>query len=82
MKCPHCHEVLPSHLCSECGKEIPEKTLYCCWCGKPVKEKVEEVQEGQNDFSQRTLCSDGNCIGVINERGVCNICGKPYTGEP
>jgi hypothetical protein len=28
------------------------------------------------------LCSDGNCIGVVNEKGVCHICGKPYTGEP
>lgn len=28
-------------------------------------------------FPERVLCSDGNCIGIINERGVCNICGKP-----
>jgi len=34
-----------------------------------------------NDFSERILCSDGNCIGIINERGVCNICGKPLTTE-
>ena len=33
------------------------------------------------DFSKRVLCSDGTCIGVINENGVCNECGKPYTGE-
>jgi hypothetical protein len=37
--------------------------------------KVEE----KVDFSERTLCSDGNCIGTINEKGICNICGKPYT---
>jgi hypothetical protein len=39
------------------------------------KEKVKA------DFSQRILCSDGNCVGVINNQGVCSICGKPYTGE-
>jgi hypothetical protein len=34
------------------------------------------------DWEGRQLCSDGTCIGVINEQGVCNICGKPYSGEP
>ena len=24
------------------------------------------------------LCSDGTCIGVINEKGFCKVCGKPY----
>jgi hypothetical protein len=37
------------------------------------KEKVEI------DFSDRIPCSDGSCIGIINEEGVCNICKKPYT---
>jgi hypothetical protein len=27
------------------------------------------------------LCSDGSCIGVLNEAGVCNVCGKPLTRE-
>jgi hypothetical protein len=40
-----------------------------------------EKEEGGADFSERKLCSDGNCIGVINEQGVCNLCGKPYTEE-
>lgn len=42
----------------------------------PTSEKTD--REVKVDFSQRTLCSDGNCIGVINEQGVCNTCGKPY----
>ena len=74
MKCPHCNEIIPFILCSECSGEIPEKSLYCCWCGNRMK--VEE----KVDFSERTLCSDGNCIGTINEKGICNICGKPYAG--
>lgn len=28
-------------------------------------------------ISNRISCSDENCIGIINEKGVCNICGKP-----
>ncbi len=75
MKCPHCHESLPTILCPGCKGEIPEKSLYCCWCGNRMTVKMEE----KVDFSERILCSDGNCIGTINEEGVCNICKKPYT---
>ena len=25
---------------------------------------------------ERILCADGCCIGIINEKGVCNICGR------
>lgn len=77
MKCPRCNETLPFMLCPDCQGEVPEKSLYCCWCGDRL---IRE--EGEVDFSERKLCVDGNCIGVINENGVCNICGKPYTEEP
>jgi len=83
MNCPHCGGVLPSFLCPECGGETPEKSHYCCGCGRPIR--VEEVQKEketvEDDISRRLLCSDGNCIGVINEKGFCNVCGKPYSGE-
>ena len=77
MKCGHCGEVIPSISCSGCGKEIPEKSLFCCWCGGAVK-KEEKVQV---DSSERIPCRDGTCIGTLNEKGVCNICGKPYAGN-
>jgi hypothetical protein len=77
MECPRCGEILPFIVCPECKGETPEKSCYCCWCGNPIT-----VEEGETDFSQRRLCSDGNCIGVVNEEGVCNICKKPYTREP
>ena len=32
------------------------------------------------DISERISCSDGTCTGIINERGFCNICGKPLKG--
>jgi len=37
--------------------------------------------EDVTDISERILCSDGTCIGVINKKGVCGECGKPYTEE-
>jgi len=33
-----------------------------------------------DDLSERISCSDGTCTGIINERGFCNICGKPLKG--
>jgi hypothetical protein len=78
VKCPHCGETLPVILCRECGGETFEGSLYCCRCGKAMKKEKVEI-----DFSQRIPCSDGNCIGTINEKGVCNVCEKHYqeTGE-
>jgi hypothetical protein len=83
MECPHCHQALPFLLCLKCGKETPEGGRYCSHCGiliERVTEKGKSAEE--DDFSKRRLCSDGTCIGVINEQGACNICGKPYAGEP
>ncbi len=75
MRCPHCNEPMPFLLCPECGGEVPEGSLYCCRCGNPFKKDKEEI-----DFSERTPCSDGTCIGTINDEGVCNICKKPHAG--
>lgn len=33
--------------------------------------------EDPDDWSNRQLCSDGNCIGVIGPDGHCKECGKP-----
>ena len=33
-----------------------------------------------DDWEQRILCSDGNCIGIIGADGRCKVCGKPYEG--
>jgi hypothetical protein len=36
----------------------------------------------ENDlhWDNRTLCIDGNCIGVIGPDGRCKECGKPFDG--
>ncbi len=77
MECPRCGENLPVILCQDCRGESPVGSAYCCRCGHTLK-----MPEADAQVSERTLCSDGACIGTINEKGVCNICGKPYTGEP
>ena len=34
-------------------------------------------QKFDDDWENRVLCSDGNCIGVIGPDGKCKECGKP-----
>jgi hypothetical protein len=45
------------------------------------KEKEEEFTTNSNDWNNRVLCSDGNCIGVIGSDGCCQECGKKYEGD-
>jgi hypothetical protein len=86
MNCPHCGVEIGGRKCSSCGSSILEESLFCHRCGAKLNNPVPEApalpDDGPPDFSKRVLCSDGNCIGVINEQGFCKICGKPYTGEP
>ena len=35
-----------------------------------------------DEWANRQLCSDGNCIGVIGPDGRCKECGKPAEGGP
>jgi hypothetical protein len=34
------------------------------------------------DWTQRELCPDGACIGLIGAGGVCNVCGRAGTKRP
>ena len=74
MKCPHCGGELPMTRCSERGGETPADGDYCCRCGA----RLEELLEAMPDWSDRVLCPDGNCIGVLDEHGVCSVCGRAY----
>ena len=71
MKCPQCGETPPFILCPECKGEIRGKSRHCCWFGNPMTAQV-----GETDLSERKLCRTEI---VIDEEGVCNICGKPYS---
>ena len=42
------------------------------------EESQEEMSQSDNDWENRILCSDGNCIGVIGPDGRCKECGKKY----
>jgi curved DNA-binding protein CbpA len=69
--CPNCQAI----------NRVPEgysinTRLRCGRCGFSIHRKESESREA--NWSQRTLCGDGDCIGVIGPSGKCNICGKSY----
>ena len=46
---------------------------------QPQSSADNTLKEGTDadDWVNRQLCSDGNCIGVIGPDGRCKECGKP-----
>lgn len=67
----------------------PEETHTPQKDDQPIEEQtaqeateLNESNEAINDddWQDRLLCSDGNCIGVIGPEGRCKECGKPYEG--
>ena len=80
MICEKCGQESGSVACGGCGETILALGSFCYLCGgrlAPVEAETPSHEE--DDFSSRVLCSDGTCIGVIDERGICKVCGKPYT---
>lgn len=41
-----------------------------------------QQSEPEFDLDTRQLCPDGNCVGVLDERGVCKLCGASASAEP
>ena len=81
----------PDGLCKECGKKydgpmssesVPEEDVQAEQEEISTAEETpdEEKTPGDDDWEDRKLCSDGNCIGVIGPDGRCKECGKPYDG--
>lgn len=78
MICEKCGLETEATQCNACGKEIVRLGPYCYLCGA---ELLKAAETEDTDFDNRVLCSDGACIGVIDEKGVCKVCGKPYSPE-
>lgn len=83
MVCEKCGEGVDFIKCQRCGETLLRLGSFCYKCGAELKTSTQEATEDteESDFSKRVLCSDGTCIGVINDEGICKVCGKPYTPD-
>ena len=80
--------------CKECGKkhegtlaedhfsekEEPTPAQNSFEKEDPSPEDMPHEAAEHDDWQNRVLCSDGNCIGVIGPDGRCKECGKPQEG--
>ena len=83
----------PNGQCKECGKnyegdlDLPEMSRSEDEDQVAAEDEdsslaATEISEANDtliddDWENRALCSDGNCIGVIGADGNCKECGKP-----
>jgi hypothetical protein len=91
MLCEECSRAIETVTCSSCGSQVLALGRFCYCCGSSLSMQegsvgttegpVREGPPDAIDFSTRLLCSDGACIGVVNEHGLCKVCGKPYVPE-
>jgi hypothetical protein len=78
----------PDDRCKECGKpyagnpavDMPTPPSIPAPDLAPASPVSEEAAAPEDDWENRRLCSDENCIGVIGPDGRCKECGKPYDG--
>jgi hypothetical protein len=53
--------------------------------GLEVDDEIDDVDNNEpvtdEEWANRILCSDDNCIGVIGSDGCCKDCGKPLEKE-
>jgi len=75
----------PDGRCKECGKlgeESPAEEGSTAQSESAPQEDLDEQPAPQfdDDWENRTLCSDESCIGVIGRDGRCKECGKAYKG--
>jgi len=82
----------PDGRCKECGKpgemeglpaeptsEDPEASgaeVYDDSEAPDGTDDAEELEAADDDWENRRLCPDGNCIGVIGPDGRCKECGR------
>ncbi len=70
MNCPHCGGELAQSVCPHCGAATIPESKFCCQCGSSLELPL--------DLTDRVLCPDGACIGILNDREECSVCGLAY----
>ena len=78
----------PDGRCKECGKAYKDKEPQAGEMDTAPSDAapqedpdVKPATRFDDDWENRTLCSDESCIGVIGPDGCCKECGKPYESK-
>ena len=72
-------EQTPSDLDEQAPSDLDEQIETEVEDPSSAVDETEHTPSGPPDeeWENRVLCSDGNCIGVIGSDGKCKECGKP-----
>lgn len=84
LTCEACGHQMELTTCPFCQDFNLPAAKFCGSCGQKLSSAAVDPTQATNtvdpyDVDNRVLCSDESCIGIINERGVCTECGRPYT---
>ena len=66
----------PDGACKVCGAR-PDGTRGPVSAGSPDREDPTDSDLEFDDDSDRELCPDGACVGLIGPDGRCKVCGTP-----
>lgn len=76
---------IPVEDASEAGDEIDNVHPEASTDGEQMPDTDEleagEEKDAADDWEDRILCVDGNCIGIVGPDGRCKVCGKPHPGK-
>ena len=83
-RCKECGLLYEGELPYPTASADPPETPAAEPVPAPPEQTVSDPDEGEaeatseDEWAQRKLCVDGNCIGVIGPDGKCKECGRPF----